>query len=256
MIITIRASDVAACIGMNPYKSVEEMLQIYVAKCSGDKLDHSFDISKKDLQTLIQKTNFDKNELDKCKSEEDYNKLHQKIVKKVSSKSVWANTNEESQVIENKIKQDLPDVCKKCIQTEVNTKRGIVNEKRNLNNYEFSNNRKVTGRNSKLYLLIIYDEDDLIVRISGRVDGIEGEGDDRVLIETKNRRNKLFGEVRKYEGVQMTTYMKMTGITTSKLLEYYNDEEGVIDYDYDEEFWEEIESKLIKFKNKIIKNLK
>ena len=35
-----------------------------------------------------------------------------------------------------------------------------------MNNYEFSNNRKVTGRNSKLYLLIIYDEDDLIVRIN------------------------------------------------------------------------------------------
>ena len=72
------------------------------------------------IQTLIQKTNYDKKELDKCKSEEDYNKLHQQIIKKVASKSVWANTNEESQVIENKIKQDLPDVCKKCIQTEVN----------------------------------------------------------------------------------------------------------------------------------------
>ena len=123
----------------------------------------------------------------------------------------------------------------------------------NLNNYEFSHNKKVSGRNSKLYLLIIYEDDDLIVRISGRVDGIEGDGDDRVLIETKNRRNKLFGEVRTYEGVQMTIYMKMTGIRTSKLLEYYNDEEGVIDYDYDEEFWDEIESKLLKFKDNGLK---
>ena len=255
MIITIRASDVAACIGLNPYKSVEEMLQIYIAKCSGDKLDHSFDISKKDLQTLIQKTNFDKKELDKCKNEEDYNKLHQQIIKKVATKSVWANTNEESQIIENKIKQDLPEVCKKCIQTEVNTKRGIVKEKRNLNNYENFHKKKVGSRNSKLYKLVIFEDDNTTLRISGKVDGIEGEGDDRVLIETKNRRNRLFGEVRDYEGVQMTIYMKMTGITTSKLLEYYNDEEGVIDYDYDEEFWEEIETKLIQFKNKIIKKI-
>ena len=253
MIITIRASDVAGCIGMNPYKSVEEMLAVYVAKCRGDKLDHSFDITKSDLEKLVDKVKYSKKELEECKNEEDYNKLHQKIIRKVSSKSVWVKSNEESKDIEDKIKQDLPEVCKKCIQTEVNTKRGIVNEKRNLNNYEFSNNRKVKGRNSKLYLLIIYEDEDLIVRISGRVDGIEGEGDDRVLIETKNRRNKLFGEVRKYEGVQMTTYMTMTGIKKSKLLEYYNDEEGVIDYDYDEEFWEDIETKLLKFKDDVIK---
>ncbi len=253
MNLTIRASDVAACIGMNPYKSVEEMLSVYVAKCMGDKLDHSFDITKEDLEKLVDKVQYSKKELEECKSEEDYNKLHQKIIRKVSSKSVWANSNEESQVIENKLKEDLPEVCKKCIQTEVNTKRGIVNEKKNLNNYEFSHNKKVSGRNSKLYKLVIFEEDDLVVRISGKVDGIEGEGDDRVLIETKNRRNKLFGEVRTYEGVQMTIYMKMTGIRTSKLLEYYNDEEGVIDYDYDEEFWDEIESKLLEFKDNVLK---
>ena len=44
MIINIRASDVAACVGMNPYRSVEEMLSVYIGKCKGDKLDHSFDI--------------------------------------------------------------------------------------------------------------------------------------------------------------------------------------------------------------------
>ena len=54
MILTIRASDVAACIGKNPYKSVNEMINIYVNKCKGDKLDHSYDISKCDLEKLIE----------------------------------------------------------------------------------------------------------------------------------------------------------------------------------------------------------
>ena len=93
MNLTIRASDVAACIGMNPYKSVEEMLSVYVAKCMGDKLDHSFDITKEDLEKLVDKVQYSKKELEECKSEEDYNKLHQKIIRKVSSKSVWANSN-------------------------------------------------------------------------------------------------------------------------------------------------------------------
>ena len=62
-------------------------------------------------------------------------------------------------------------------------------EKRNLNNYEFSNNKKGTGRNSKLYKLVISEDNDITLQISGKVDGIEGEGDNRILIETKNGRN-------------------------------------------------------------------
>lgn len=255
MIINIRASDVAACVGMNPYRSVEEMLSVYIGKCKGDKLDHSFDINKEDLKELVTKVNYNEEEFKNCKNDEDYNKLHQKIIKKVSSNSVWANTNEESKILENKLKTDLPEVCKKCIQTEVNTKRGIINENKNLNNYEFSHKKRVASRNSKLYRLVILKEDDLIVQITGRIDGIEGEGDSRILIETKNRRNRLFNEIRMYERVQMTIYMKMTGITSSKLLEYYNDEEGVLDLDYDEDLWNEINKKLLDFKDSIIQSL-
>ena len=93
------------------------------------------------------------------------------------------------------------------------------------------------------------------MRISGKVDGIEGMGDDQILIETKNRRRRLFDEIPEYEKVQMCIYMKMTNIKTSKLLQYYDDEEGIIDYDYDEEFWNEIEQKLLNFKNEVIKCL-
>jgi hypothetical protein len=253
MLINIRASDVAGCIGMNCYKSVEEMLEVYARKVGGDKLDHSFDITKEDLGKLISKFNYDSKELEQCKTDEEYNKLHQKVIRTVSRKSVWANTNEESKVLENKIKEDLPEVCKKCIQTEINTKRGIVYEKKNLNNYERSNHKRVGCRNSKLYRLVVYEDELLKLQISGKVDGIEGEGDDRVLIETKNRRNRLFDEIPLYEKVQMMVYMKMTDIKSSKLLQYYNDEEGVIDYDYDEEFWTEIQSKLLEFKDNIIK---
>ena len=253
MILTIRASDVAACIGLNPYKSIEEMLILYANKTKGDKLDHSFDITKDDLQKLVDNVQYNKKEFEMCKNKEDYNKLHQKIIKNVSCKSIWANSNEESKLIENKIKENLPDVCKKCIQSEINTKRGIVNENKNLNNYEKFHNKKINNRNSKLYKLIIFKNNHLTLQISGKVDGIEGENDNKILIETKNRRNRLFGEIRDYEGVQMTIYMKMTGITSAKLLEYYNDEEGVIDYDYDEDFWEEIQSKLLVFKDNVLK---
>lgn len=253
MIITIRASDVAGCIGMNPYKSVSDMLVVYVGKCKGDKLDHSFDITKEDLELLVDKCNYNKTELVGCNSDEERNKLHQKIIREVSRKSVWANSNEQSKAIEERLKEELPEVCKKCMKTEINTKRGIVYEKKNLNSYEKNNNKIVKSRNSKLYKQEVYSDTGVKLLISGKVDGVEGEGDSRVLIETKNRRNRLFDDIPLYEKVQMCIYMKMTGITSSKLLQYYNDEEGVIDYDYDEEFWNEIKTKLIDFKDNIIK---
>ena len=52
-------------------------------------------------------------------------------------------------------------------------------------------------------------KEDFILRISGKVDGIEGEGEDQILIETKNRRRRLFDDIPIYEKVQMCIYMKM-----------------------------------------------
>ena len=256
MILTIRASDVAACIGKNPYKSVNEMINIYVNKCKGDKLDHSYDISKCDLEKLIEVVApIRKTDLESCNNETDYNLLHQNIIKNISRESVKAKNNEESKIIENKLVKNIPDICKKCIKTEINTKRGIVYENKNLNNYEKNNHKSVKSRNSKIYYLKILTKEDFILRISGKVDGIEGMGDDQILIETKNRRRRLFDEIPEYEKVQMCIYMKMTNIKTSKLLQYYDDEEGIIDYDYDEECWNEIEQKLLNFKNEVIKCL-
>ena len=256
MILTIRASDVAACIGKNPYKSVEEMLNIYVNKCKGDNLDHSFDISKEDLEKLIEVVSpTRKKELELCDNDTDYNLLHQHIIKDISRESVKAKNNNESKIIENKLTENIPEVCKKCIKTEINTKRGIVYENKNLNNYEKNNNKSVKSRNSKIYYIKILTKEDFILRISGKVDGIEGEGDDQVLIETKNRRKRLFDDIPVYEKVQMCVYMKMTGIQTSKLLQYYDDEESVIDYDFDKDYWNEIEQKLLNFKNDVLNSL-
>ena len=256
MILTIRASEVAACIGKNPYKTIEEMVDIYVNKCKGDSIDHSFDISKKDLETLIRTTIPHREyDLNLCNNDEDYNILHQSIVKEVSRKSINATTNKDSEQLEKKLTENLPDVCKKCINTEINTKRGIVCENKNLNRYESNNNKTVKNRNSKIFYLKILSKEKFILRISGKVDGIEGEGDNKVLIETKNRRNRLFDEIPEYEKVQMCIYMKMTDIKTAKLLQYYDDQESVMDYDYDLDFWNEIEEKLLIFKDKVLEKL-
>ena len=256
MILTIRASDVAACIGKNPYKSIDEMLRVYINKCKGDTLDHTFDITKKDLELLIDNVSpISRTELEWCKDDTDLNLLHQRIIKEISRESVKASNNNQSKEIEKKIIENVPEVSKKCIKTEINTKRGIIQENHNLNYYEHNNNKSVKSRNSKIYYLKILTQDDFILRISGKIDGIEGEGDDQVLIETKNRRNRLFDHIPEYEKVQMCIYMKMTHIKTAKLLQYYDDRESVEHYFFDEDYWNEIEEKLLEFKDEVLKHL-
>tara|TARA_Y100000114_G_C11715652_1_gene305807 strand:- start:124 stop:894 length:771 start_codon:yes stop_codon:yes gene_type:complete len=256
MILTIRASDVAACIGKNPYKSINEMLNTYINRCKGDKLDHSFDISKEDLELLIDRTiPIRKKDLNYCKDDKDLNILHQDVVRQITKESIKANSNLKSKEIETELINNLPDVCKKCIKTEINTKRGIVYEDKNLNNYEKNNNKSVKSRNSKIYYLKIFTKDNFILRISGKVDGIEGEGDNQILIETKNRRRRLFDEIPEYEKIQMCIYMKMTNIKNSKLLQYYDDQESIIDYEFDQDYWNKIEEKLLQFKDNVVKNL-
>ena len=62
------------------------MINIYVNKCKGDKLDHSFDISKDDLVKLIKVVSPTREkELELCHNGEDLNLLHQNIIKDISS---------------------------------------------------------------------------------------------------------------------------------------------------------------------------
>ena len=74
-------------------------------------------------------------------------------------------------------------------------------------------------------------------------------GDNEYIVEIKNRQNKLFGDIPKYEEVQIITYMKLTKIYKCKHIEQYNNEinENVMNYDHKK--WKNIEVELIEFTN-------
>jgi len=71
------------------------------------------------------------------------------------------------------------------------------------------------------------------------VDRIETLPDgSQILVEIKNRTNKLFRKVYPSEYVQVQVYLDMLNLEKAKLIEQYNDEINIMEVTRDKEFFE------------------
>ena len=78
--------------------------------------------------------------------------------------------------------------------------------------------------------------------ICGKVDRIEENDDDgsRVLVEIKNRTNRLFGKVVEYEMVQVQVYLQMLNLAQARLVEQFNDQVESHNIDRDDVMWHDV----------------
>ena len=122
--------------------------------------------------------------------------------------------------------------------------RGIVNETNDINKFEKETGMCVEDRNEHVYskeILTTCDDEhkecEYIVR--GKVDGTSN-GD--TVIESKNRMRRLFKFIPEYEQVQLEVYMWLTGYDKAILIENFNLEQSVLNYDQSPTKWSEIET--------------
>ena len=127
-----------------------------------------------------------------------------------------------------------------CLEKDLTVERGNCKEKINLDNLEKRKKQKIFNRNDKLYVEKIYECDKYILYIRGKIDGYNGEQ----LVETKNRKKRLFNTIPIYEKVQMNIYMHMLNITECIHNESYDDESNDTNIKYDNELWDEIVTEL------------
>ena len=74
--------------------------------------------------------------------------------------------------------------------------------------------------------------------VTGKIDRIEERPDgSRVLVEIKNRTNRLFRQVVDYEMIQVQVYLQMLGLVHARLVEQYNTQVMSHEIDRDEEMW-------------------
>jgi hypothetical protein len=85
--------------------------------------------------------------------------------------------------------------------------------------------------------------------VCGKIDRIEERPDgSRILVEIKNRTNRLFRRVVEYEFIQVQVYLQMLGLVHARLVEQYNNQVLSHDIARDEETWtNELLPGLVKF---------
>jgi hypothetical protein len=247
--ICIFASELAVITGHNPFQKINdiylklwkkqypedyaEMVEKYVAETNTEVLEET---PKECINRIAKSNNILKDvvcDLEKCLNTTDVKtmtNIKAAILKKCDEK---VKTPKDRQLI------------KECVSNMANTNFGTKHENSAVIEYQNQTGDTV-NMIDKFLKKSLYKTKTNIWYIGGRVDGLN---DDNVVIEIKNRVNKLFYNLRDYEKVQTYAYMYILETSKAKLVESYKQKNNItiniIDVDYDETFWtSSIDSKI------------
>ena len=235
--IIIKASELAACIGKNPYKKPEDVL---------------LEMWKKYSPETFKGETVDDRNLKAVKASPQTRALFYQVLKMKP-----ANSDEVSLAItETLAKVDLdPNLTKaqkkdagECMRKMLSTHHGTRSEAKTADQDE----EKLEIDNS-FHTLAITKIEDIQFEIVGKIDRLQiGENGEKTLVEIKNRARCLFGEVREYEHLQVQTYLQMLDLQHGRLTEQFNEERRHYPIERDNELWNnDVLPKLVAFCEKL-----
>tara|TARA_R110002073_G_scaffold329440_1_gene511894 strand:- start:1245 stop:2456 length:1212 start_codon:yes stop_codon:yes gene_type:complete len=220
--VTIKASEVAACMGINNYRKPAEVMDDLWKKVSPD--------------TFKGQTRDDDNLAALAQSEEAQATL----------KDALAETPETSDEVQSILKrvQELVSTDEKLSprqKTQVNdhmrkmiyTTHGINSEDKTADLDEAE-----LFTDDTFYRWTIAVIEGTEYQVVGRIDRYQKKADGtKVLVEIKNRTKALFNKVRDYEFVQVQTYLHMMNLQEARLIEQFNNERKSYNIGWDQEYW-------------------
>ena len=256
--ISLPASKVAAMVGKNPYCKISEIYDEMKCRITGEKvktLNDTQPLNKNELIKLFK--NLHPNKIMK---QEDLNL--ERILKLSCNSAIKCKTTTECLVIEKDIKEKIANIFPEknlqlvgdFITKDINTNRGTRNENKIIQNYNKRHVTIITDNNSQLYkypLVDIKGSDGVLYKfhISAKIDGLQ----DNILIEVKNRRNRLFTKIPKKEKIQMEIYLRILNLDTAKLVQNFNDTSSELLYNADDVLWNYILDNLCKFTSDLLR---
>lgn len=167
---------------------------------------------------------------------------HEDIIEKINDKvniikQIDEAISAESEVYINSIQDiDLKDR----IEEYIRTQRGIIKEKRDINNLT----SKIKEDNSFYKKeLFSFEYNDYIYKVivGGKIDGYV---DSETILETKHRRYKLFNFIPDYEKVQIEIYLFLLNFKKCLHVENFNGLKNEKEYIHNEVFLQEIKKEL------------
>jgi hypothetical protein len=226
MRIILKASNVAAMIGRNRYKPRQEVLdelwkkhrpQTFKSKTKDDRAEESLSVST-EAQSVLENS---------LKIETKNSDQVQEVFKAAQEAINFdpkLNKEQKAEVIEH-------------IRSKVYTTHGTRSEDKTADTVSVTEGIKLT-RDDNFYTIPVCDISDNKYVICGKVDRIEERPDgSRILVEIKNRTNRIFGSVPEYEYIQVQVYLQMLGLVHARVVEQYNNQVMSHDVTRDEEFW-------------------
>lgn len=224
--VILKASDVAAIIGRHQYKARDDVFNEYWKKYSPE--------------TFTGQTKKDK-ALEVLSSSESAQKvLADALAVQTKDSSEAASTFEKARAEVNsdpKLSAEQKASVIDHLRTEVYTSHGTRSEDRTSEKVTKDTGVRLV-RDDAFYNLEVCTLGSNRFVICGKIDRIEEKPDgSRVLVEIKNRTNRLFRRVPEYEHIQIQVYLQMLGLVRARLVEQYNSQVLSHDVDRDEELW-------------------
>lgn len=231
--VVIKASDVAACVGLHSYKS------------RGEVLDEMW------------KKNHPINFTGETREDRNLKALEQSEEAQQLLKAVLNHKPKDA----DEVKEIVGLSCEIIQQDEKLTKaqKGMVCEhlRKMVYTTHGTNSEDTTAdldeadlhRDDTYYTYPVINIRGTAYQIVGRIDRYQNRLDGtKVLVEIKNRTKGLFNKVRLYEMVQVQTYLQMLGLQDARLVEQFNQERKHYMIERDQKSWDEnILPKLVEF---------
>ena len=227
--IVLKASEVAAILGRNPYKPRQEVFDELWKKYSPETFKGQ---TKRDKAIEILKTSEVATEVLNSVS-----KIRAKDSSEVQSivENVRKTINSDS-----KLTAEQKDEIISHITSNVYTAHGTRSEDKTSDKVATEQNVRLVKDNS-FYNYEVCTLGDTKFVVTGKIDRIEERDDgSRILVEIKNRTNRLFRRVVEYEFIQIQVYLQMLGLVHARLVEQYNNQVLSHDVDRDEEMWSNV----------------
>lgn len=251
MELILNISEVAIITGDNQYKTKREYLIDFWKKNAKEDFLKYKELTKFVKETdddVIKKITYKNNiditlELNKCiksGNTTDLNNAKKDILTKMDN----LNETEKKEIT-------------KSLDNVTNTRFGIKNENDITKIYETMIGSTII-KDNKYRKIQILESNECKIYIGGKIDGFNS--DKNIIVEIKNRVNKLFYTLRNYEKVQIMCYMYLFNIKMAHLVEAFKKKDGteinVIDVPFEKDYMEYILDKIIEFSKFFCKFIK
>ncbi|CAN0406502.1 unnamed protein product [Pylaiella littoralis] len=233
MALILYASELAACVGMNKYKSVEDAKQSAWRRWDPP----SFRLAS-EHNPLAQKSPEEVRRRIEPVDEARHKLVGSREIAETLNKSLTADssTADVKRVIENVRVKDVKEARESVVHV-VNCKRGMQNEHKGIASYENSKRVKLHGKNTQFYKKCIGETSaGTKVYVGGRADGVTHDK----VVEIKCRRNRLLSTLPIYEQVQAQAYLFLTNKPVVEVVQKYDGMTRSDEYVADTEFWAEV----------------